>query len=199
MLPPLTADPSTRARFGKLSSRFSRDDKSAKHGRRGSKPRPFKAGVAPSTSLGAGYPRWGLVAFYKYASEYGKSYVRPVLWLLLVLLVFALLYPVAGLRYDITRDRAAVMEPGRVTAQTAGPLLTYWHPLWGSGDKRPWPRLALVGHSFVSTLSVAAFRKDLSYEPRYPWGDPLLEVAEQILTSTLVALFLLAVRRQFKR
>ena len=70
--------------------------------------------------------------------------------------------------------------------------------MWGSGDKRPWPRLALVGHSFVSALNVATFRKDLTYEPRYPWGD-LLAVLEQLLASTLAALFLLAVRRQFKR
>jgi uncharacterized protein YjbI with pentapeptide repeats len=140
------------------------------------------------------HQKLGLVAFYKYASAYGESYVRPALCLLLVLLVSAALYPVAGLRYDVTRDRAAVVAPGRPAAH----LLTYWHPLWGSGDKRPWPRLALWGNSLMSTLNVAIFRKDLTYEPRYPWGD-VLALAEQILTSTLVALFLLAVRRQFKR
>jgi hypothetical protein len=36
------------------------------------------------------------------------------------------------------------------------------------------------------------------YEPSYPWGR-LLALFEVLLTSTLIALFLLAVRRQFRR
>jgi hypothetical protein len=65
------------------------------------------------------------------------------------------------------------------------------HPLWRA-------RLALVGHSGMTSLYVAAFQKDLTYQPSYPSGR-LLAVAELLLTSTLGALFLLAVRRQFKR
>ena len=50
----------------------------------------------------------------------------------------------------------------------------------------------------MTSLYVAAFQKDLTYQPSYPWRR-LLALIEVLLTSTLVALFLLAVRRQFKR
>ena len=50
----------------------------------------------------------------------------------------------------------------------------------------------------MTTISVAAFQRDLTYEPTYPWGR-LLAIVEILLTSTLLALFLLAVRRQFRR
>jgi hypothetical protein len=45
---------------------------------------------------------------------------------------------------------------------------------------------------------LAAFQRDLAYEPSYPWGR-LFALLELLLTSTLIALFLLAVRRQFRR
>jgi hypothetical protein len=57
---------------------------------------------------------------------------------------------------------------------------------------------SLLGHSAMTTLSIAAFQRDLAYEPSYPWGR-LLAIVEIVLTSTLLALFLLAVRRQFRR
>ncbi|MGA2611346.1 MAG: hypothetical protein ABSH01_28190 [Terriglobia bacterium] len=50
----------------------------------------------------------------------------------------------------------------------------------------------------MTTTGVAAFPRDLAYEPCYPWGS-LLATVETILTCALPALFLLAVRRQFRR
>jgi len=50
----------------------------------------------------------------------------------------------------------------------------------------------------MTTIGTAAFQRDLAYEPSYPWGK-LLATVETALTSTLLALFLLAVRRQFRR
>src|ERR1039458_5576445 len=136
----------------------------------------------------------GLVAWYKYASEYGESYVRPTWWLTLVLFVFMLLYPVAGLRLSAGRSGTPV------TASANAEKLTYWHPLQDSGDTRPiWrARLALVGHSANTTVSISLFLRDMAYEPADPWGTAA-KLAEMILTSTLGTLFLLAVRRQFKR
>jgi len=136
----------------------------------------------------------GLVAWYKYASEYGESYVRPAWCLGLVLLLFMLLYPVAGLHLDAGQGIAPV------TASARAEKLTYLQPLQGIGDTRSvWrARRDLAGHSFVTTLYVAALQKDLTYQPSYPWGR-LLALAEVLLTSTVGALFLLAVRRQFKR
>ena len=58
--------------------------------------------------------------------------------------------------------------------------------------------LAFFGHSLMTTLSVAGFQKELTYQPAYPWGRALA-LLELLLTSTLIALFLLALRRQFRR
>ncbi len=58
--------------------------------------------------------------------------------------------------------------------------------------------LAFFGHSLMTALSVAGFQKELIYQPAYPWGRALA-LLELLLTSTLIALFLLALRRQFRR
>jgi hypothetical protein len=50
----------------------------------------------------------------------------------------------------------------------------------------------------MTTLAVASLQKELRYEPFYPWGRALALV-QLVLTSTLIALFLLALRRQFRR
>ena len=78
--------------------------------------------------------------------------------------------------------------------------LTYWCPLPANPDPPSiWRgRAHLLGQGAMTSLYVAAFQKDLTYQPSYPWGR-LLALIEVLLTSTLVALFLLAVRRQLKR
>jgi hypothetical protein len=38
----------------------------------------------------------------------------------------------------------------------------------------------------MTSLDVAAFQRDLAYEPSYPWGR-LLALFELLLTSTLIA------------
>ena len=54
------------------------------------------------------------------------------------------------------------------------------------------------GHSFMTALYVAAFQQEFVYEPSYPWGRALA-LLELLLTSSLIALFLLAVRRHCRR
>jgi len=150
----------------------------------------------------------GLVAWYRYASEYGESYVRPGLWLIPVLLGFALLYSAAGLLFDSGRGAPATIASQGVTlpdgssragmSPCAGQL-SYWCPWPGGADPHVWrARGRPFGNSVMTSLYVAAFQKDLTYQPSYPWGR-LLALIEVVLTSTLGALFLLAVRRQFKR
>jgi hypothetical protein len=139
--------------------------------------------------------RLSLVAWYRWASEYGESYARPALWLATILFAFALLYPVAGLHYDSAKDPNAVSG----TAQTPK-VLTYWDPFppgqVSTGQhKAQW---RLFGHSCVTALDVATFQRDRTYEPVYPWGR-LLFLIEILLVPTLFGLFLLAVQRQFRR
>lgn len=135
----------------------------------------------------------GLVAWYRYASEYGESYVRPLLALLIVLALFTFLFPVAGLVF--TKPENAGTTPSQFSPLSYGNLPAFVH----SSSSRPWiATLAFFGHSLMTALSVAGFQKELIYQPAYPWGRALA-LLELLLTSTLIALFLLALRRQFRR
>ncbi len=154
----------------------------------------------------------GLVAWYKYASEYGENYVRPVPWLGFFLFVFMLAYPIAGLRLsEAARKSSAVgaihESPLRKigTAQPTSPPgvsdVTYRRFFQFVNDHprgRACGALAFFVHSFVAALDVAFFQKTPEYEPSTTLGH-VLTLVELLLTSTLIALFLLAVRRQFRR
>jgi uncharacterized protein YjbI with pentapeptide repeats len=129
---------------------------------------------------------FSLVALYKYASEYGESYVLPLVWLLGAVTIFAVLYPIAGL--ELSKD-------------SGGGVVGYWnikeffrtHP-----SEHPSGWLGLILHGFMTSISVAGFQRELKYAPSYPWGR-LIALLELLLTTTLGALFALAIRRQFKR
>ena len=134
----------------------------------------------------------GLVAWYRYASEYGESYVRPLLALLAILALFTLLFPIPGMVFT---------KPDTPNTPPAFPILNYTDfPAYLRAYKGPtWVgALAFFGHSLMTALSVAGFQKELIYQPAYPWGRALA-LLELLLTSTLIALFLLALRRQFRR
>lgn len=132
-----------------------------------------------------------LVAWYKYASHYGESYVRPGLWFFAVLLLFALLYPVVGLRYDPAKDHTGKgPSPDAIVLSYADPKQPNVGPIEA--------RLRLFGSSLLTSLEIAAFQKEPAYQPVYPWGR-VFTLVEMLLTSTLATLFFLAVRRQFRR
>jgi uncharacterized protein YjbI with pentapeptide repeats len=136
------------------------------------------------------HQHFGLAAWYRRASDYGESWGKPLLWLFAVLVLFAALYPLLGLRPAAGRSPAAKTMPVQVEAPLPQETnLRYWN------YERPG---RLFCHSVMTSLGVAAFQRDLAYEPSYPWGR-LLALFELLLTSTLIALFLLAIRRQFRR
>jgi len=68
--------------------------------------------------------------------------------------------------------------------------------VWRLCARVPW--LCLFRHSLLSTLQIAVLQRELVYEPVYPWGR-VLALLQIVLTSTLFALFVLALRRQFRR
>jgi hypothetical protein len=136
------------------------------------------------------HQHFGLAAWYRRFSSYGESWGRPLFWLFAVLVIFAALYPLLGLSPGTGKSPTARITS--VQVETPSPQeadLRYWN------YERPG---RLFGHSVMTSLGVAAFQRDLAYEPSYPWGR-LLALFELLLTSTLIALFLLAVRRQFRR
>jgi uncharacterized protein YjbI with pentapeptide repeats len=136
------------------------------------------------------HQRFGLAAWYRRASDYGESWGKPLLWLVAVLLVFATVYPAVGLRSAMSKSQAVQADVAQSQTQTVPSAnLTYWNSS---------QRARLFGNSVMTSLGVAAFQRDLAYEPSYPWGR-VLALLELLLTSTLIALFLLAVRREFRR
>jgi uncharacterized protein YjbI with pentapeptide repeats len=147
--------------------------------------------------------RWhqtmGLAAWYKRASEYGESYLRPLSWLATTLLAFTILYGLVGLEYDVA---PVDTSPAPAQARRAAPIIvSYSRPcssMTGRTGSECHSRLGLTGNSFMTALYVGALQKDLRYTPDYPWGR-LLAILQLLLTGTLVALFLLAIRRQFRR
>jgi uncharacterized protein YjbI with pentapeptide repeats len=130
----------------------------------------------------------GLVGLYRAASEYGESYTRPVVWLAAVVVAFALLvYPSIGLRYSSAHSATSETV---VKWLDRCPDSTSYHTCMGF-----W---RLAGNSLLTSVEVAGFQRELAYEPVYPWGR-VARLVEVVLTSTLLALFLLALRRQFRR
>ena len=146
-------------------------------------------------------PRFALVAWNKYASCYGENYARPFLALLFVLAIFTVLFPVAGLNQNESRSHAAAGVPAQQNPPSTISELSYRHlaDFVAAYPGGKWVGYsAFWGNSLMTTLSVAGFQKEFKYEPSYPWGR-VLALLELLLTSTLIALFLLAVRRQFRR
>jgi uncharacterized protein YjbI with pentapeptide repeats len=134
-----------------------------------------------------------LVAWYKYASQYGESFARPAFCLAGVLLFFTLLFPWTGL--DLAGASSQLTYPHFSDFVKAHPYPT---GLCRAGLFLGYALRTTFGHSLMTAISVAGFQKELKYVPSYPWGRALA-LFELLLTSTLIALFLLAVRRQFKR
>jgi hypothetical protein len=129
------------------------------------------------------------VAWYKYASDYGNSYRKPLLWLLGILLAAALLFPITGLELK----QAVPGDPNSTS-------VTY-SSVWdrqNSWANNFWTEAKLIGKSGITAIDTATFQRTPEYAPAYPWGR-VVGIFETLLTSSLFALFLLAIRRQFRR
>lgn len=132
-------------------------------------------------------PRFSLVAWYKYASNYGNSYARPAVCLLVSVVLFAVLFPLAGMEQaHPSGNISRVYTYGSIFSRKA------------SFRETAGAELKLLLDGFLVAIDTAAFQKQSEYVPAYPAGHSLV-VVETIVTSALLALFLLAIRRQFRR
>lgn len=127
--------------------------------------------------------RLGLVALYRRASDYGNNYRKPILWLIGILILFAALF----LLPEVGIQRNGHVATWSSAWQAHRPILSNL-----AAEAR------LFGNSLLASIDTAMFQKAPEYAPAYPWGR-VLAIAEVSLTSTLFALFLLAIRRQFRR
>jgi hypothetical protein len=107
----------------------------------------------------------------------------------------ALLFPITGLELKQPK-------PGNPASNT---ILTYsevWNMqdtwtnnLWTEGK---FLKSGTFIKSGITAIDTATFQRNPEYSPVYPWGR-VLGIIETLLTSSLFALFLLAIRRQFRR
>jgi hypothetical protein len=136
-------------------------------------------------------PRWlNLLTLYRLASDYGNSYDKPGAWLIGILLAATLTFPVTGLEWKQPK-------PGNSASNT---IVTY-HSVWYKQDtwtNNLWTEGKLVIKSGITAIDTATFQRNPEYTPIYPRGR-ILGIIETLLTSSLFALFLLAIRRQFRR
>ena len=131
------------------------------------------------------YTKFSLVALYRYASDYGNNYRKPVIWLIAVLALFATLLPVPGV---------GLKHPPSSQSET-------YTTIWNKRDR--WtPNLVresrITAKAAIAAVDVVAFQRTAEYVPAYPW-ERVLAILATLVTSALLALFLLAVRREFKR
>jgi hypothetical protein len=143
-----------------------------------------------------------MTAWYRHLSEYGLSRGRPLAWLLLALVVFTIALLWSGLRPVPGRAAARLASLPQVSGQPgAGEELSYSrYRRFGIRDQtgREIGAGSLFLDGFATVVGIALLQRDLPYEPATRSGR-LLAYAELLFTSTLAALFILAVRRQFKR
>ena len=126
-----------------------------------------------------------LVALYRYASDYGNSYWKPLMWLLTTLVLFAALLPLPGV---------GLKRQGTRQAET---YASVWN-VQKSYRENLWAEVRLTGKGVITSVDAATFQRSAEYAPAYPWGR-VVAIIETLLTSSLFALFLLAIRRQFRR
>jgi len=150
----------------------------------------------PRNSILGRLGRWlSVVNLYRLLSNYGSSYTRAVSVLLVFLLLFALLFPAFGLRMSgdsLPKDAYYTAAPASAQTPTISWGLALAHPqrgreLWRTFKAGIW-----------ASLEVATFQKDPTVKPADTWGRRLA-VIEDIVIPGQLALFLLVLRRRFRR
>jgi hypothetical protein len=86
------------------------------------------------------------------------------------------------------------MRQGATQAET---YASKWNLQKGYGENLC-AEARLFGKSVITSVDTATFQRSAEYAPAYPWGR-VVAIIETLLTSSLFALFLLAIRRQFRR
>jgi uncharacterized protein YjbI with pentapeptide repeats len=145
----------------------------------------------PLLSLRRKIPRWlNLLTLYRLASDYGNSYAKPGAWLIATLFAATLSFPLTGLE-------SKQPKPGN----SAGNAIVTYQNVWNRQDS--WTNNLrtegkLLIKSGITAIDTATFQRNPEFTPVYPRGR-ILGIIETLLTSSLFALFLLAIRRQFRR
>jgi len=145
-------------------------------------------------------PRWlsehlSFTYLYRLLSLYGASYRRALAWLAVLLLAFAVIFPIFGLRPAKGSD----LKPQCPTAAPSSPEASHisWRcalahenvsaEFWGTFKTGLW-----------ASVEAATFQRDKLVEPANGYGRALA-ILESIAVPGQAALFFLALRRRFRR
>jgi len=110
-----------------------------------------------------------VIWLYKLISNYGESFWRPLGWIALLILIFPFLYMLVGITPSYNIDINQNFE----TLRDYGSSLTYSLSVFSLVRERPYHTINNLGHFFT--------------------------ILESIFSPVLIAFFLLALRRRFKR
>jgi len=111
----------------------------------------------------------GIIWLYKLISNYGESYWLPLGWIALLLLIFPFLYMLVGITSSTNVDINQNFE----TLRDYGSSLTFSLSVFSLVREKPYHTINNLGH--------------------------ILTVLESIFSPVMIAFFLLALRRRFKR
>ena len=132
---------------------------------------------------------------YRLSSNYGSSYTRALSVLGVMMLVFALLFPLFGLRTAEPSPSVGLQTSSTTFCPEAASIS--WCKAWVNKD-----RVSKLWGTFkggvLATAEVASFQRRPTLEPATTWGKGMA-ILETIFVPAQVALFLLALRRRFKR
>ncbi len=128
-------------------------------------------------------------SLYKSVSLYGQSYMLPLLWMALFLLLFPAIFLWGGIGPPVTADGA--QDTTKVVSYSLSPYPSDCFLIQSSNDDY-WT-------CFFNNVSFLTFnRAKLSERLLYPYQHALAGF-EIVIMVALIAFFLLALRRQFKR
>jgi uncharacterized protein YjbI with pentapeptide repeats len=137
--------------------------------------------------------RLSFAYLYSVLSKYGSSYIRALVWLIAFLTFFAVLFPFLGLRMTEARnasqeEKITVGEKTEVTSMSFS---------WSNASQFS-DAVKILGAGMWTALDTATFRKNATVEPVTKWGKRAALI-EMVVMPSQLALFLLALRRRFRR
>jgi len=119
---------------------------------------------------------FSVISLYKIASRYGESYIRPLVWLLLILFLFSIIYQFSGF-------------------SMSGEVIDY-DVCWGCGFS--WGFLIDFPKALLFSLLAMSLQIGKVAHLEGNWSI-FWYVIHLLLTAILLPLFLLAIRRKFRR
>ena len=130
---------------------------------------------------------FSVLNLYRVFSKYGNSYLRAFCWIVvLALLIFPTLFGLAGLQ---RKDLLA-------TNSTSTPLIS-WHNAW-SAETRPYELWQTYKTMVLATLETATLQRNPYALPATGAGRAT-QIVTVLTMPGLLALFLFALRRRFRR